>query len=319
MDAYTAFLLRNLYDAHSDRYNQDFGLPQTNGADSCQLPLGDYCAVEILSVESGNGTWASPYVYNITDLNGLYGSYSATVNPQLHNPVKLYGPFTAGVAVVWNVITGYIESPELDATSTAFEVILSQTGGSAGSWTANCTWTYSVYDARGKLLAAGATPVNTRLGNVQYQAGTVGVGWYNASNVFQFATFDEIPNPIGLTFSVALTTDGGAGGTPGTSNCTFTYTVKDSAGKTLLTTATPQNGRLANVKYTAATKGIGWISGGSVVFAALNELPATTRAALCIGVTWDGTTLKYQSSTYTVFDSAVADADTTIDTPTACS
>lgn len=184
MDAYTAFLLRNGYQADAERYNEDYTLPATNGQDSAQIPLGDYCAVLITGVAGGSGGPPTTYSYSITDLNGLYGAYTATVNPQLRNPVKRYGPFTAGNAVVWNVITGYIETAELDTTSTTFAVTLTQTGGSAGSSSAYCSYTYSAYNLFGNLLGTNLAPVCSpaRIVMQTCVAANAGLLCYNASN-----------------------------------------------------------------------------------------------------------------------------------------
>lgn len=198
MDSYTAYWLRNGYQADADRFNQDFRRPQTSDGAALSVPLGDFCSVKITGTSPASGVGGPPttYSYTIIDLNGIYGTFVATVNPQLRNPSKRYAPFIIGSTVIWNVITGYIETPELDASATKFAVVLAKVGGSAGSNSAYCTFTYQVSDYWGNPIGgSNVTAIQpdfspARMVMCPCNAATLGDGWYDATNGFHFVAYE---------------------------------------------------------------------------------------------------------------------------------
>ena len=75
----------------------------------------------------------------------------------------------------------------------ALPVLLTQTGGSAGSGTSGCTFTYTVKNMDGTTLATGVTPDMQRAAIGLTVAAAIGWAFYDGSRVLRLWWCDEVP------------------------------------------------------------------------------------------------------------------------------
>lgn len=81
------------------------------------------------------------------------------------------------------------------AVSGLFPVTLSQTGGSAGSDTTQCTFTYTATSLDGVQLGTSLSPDKPRASLGAYVAATKGVGYFASDGTFTLAEAYEAPDP----------------------------------------------------------------------------------------------------------------------------
>jgi hypothetical protein len=84
-----------------------------------------------------------------------------------------------------------------DTRGVHFDVRCTIDGGTSGTLTSTCSWTYTVTNEAGGPLGATMTPKKRRLVNTPYSstpAGTEGSGYYNALG--QFVLFDANETPL---------------------------------------------------------------------------------------------------------------------------
>lgn len=77
-----------------------------------------------------------------------------------------------------------------------FAVLVTIDGGDAGSEEANCSWTYTVTDLRGRLLGLAKSPYKRRLPQTPYTetpTDTVGQAFYDVLGVLQLYDANETP------------------------------------------------------------------------------------------------------------------------------
>ena len=100
-------------------------------------------------------------------------------------------------------------------------------------------------------------------------------GRSDSGSVNQFYQITTLVIPSGV-FPVNLTQTGGSAGS-GTAACTFTYTVKTLAGGTLGLSITPIMARPTLGLTTAATHGLAYMSGSTVILQWCDEVPARVK------------------------------------------
>lgn len=85
------------------------------------------------------------------------------------------------------------EKRSLGRSDSLFAVTVEQTGGSAGTQTAYCTFSYTVKGSSGNTLATGLQPENSRarIFKIQCTAGSKGTAYYDAGGTLHLWDCDE--------------------------------------------------------------------------------------------------------------------------------
>ncbi len=131
---------------------------------------------------------------NVTPVNARPLPSSYRVNPATSgSSCLIVHALVSGIPSFGTYIN---ETPSIRA-NTVFEVKVTNDGGSAGSAMSDCSYTYTVTnDAADFIYGTGLTPKKRRFSNVPYTAtpaGSEGLGYYNASNIFALFDANELP------------------------------------------------------------------------------------------------------------------------------
>jgi hypothetical protein len=245
---------------------------------------GTYSATEQVWT---SGAWANKS-------GGLVWDGTGTNLPQLTEMNSLPGTLVGDVVEVL---------PTSDSTAVAqwrffgiglgveFPILMSQTGGSAGDDTTQCSYTYTVTNRNSVSLGTGVNPTSSPH---EYKRPSAGEGTAATAGIASYKLVAGVPTLVisscneliapavavpAVTFAVTMSQTGGSAGSK-TTACSFTYTVTDAlTGSSLGTGVNPSTSphvwkRTSLGKYVAATSGLAYYnSTPALVIAWCNEVP----------------------------------------------
>jgi hypothetical protein len=117
---------------------------------------------------------------------------NALLNIATENRVTVVAPLKMTTSIGGGTVLS-VDLTQVPSNS-IFAVTLTQTGGSAGTNAAYCSFTYTVTNLGGAQLTTAAAPLNSRarIFKVQCVAGTKGTAFYNTSGTVVLWDCDEV-------------------------------------------------------------------------------------------------------------------------------
>lgn len=161
----------------------------------------------------------SPYTYDLVATDGSGLKWKDVPNVFPHYEGWYYNPAFKGTqdAVTYdNGNKGFFFFDRLNGTACVFivelasgkmfPVLVTKDAGSAGTYAADCSFTYTVTDIAGNSLGTGMTPIKPRITGTPYSQpadGSYGMGFYDDAGDFQLYEAVE-EKPTGPTVAVVI-------------------------------------------------------------------------------------------------------------------